>query len=93
MAARTGIWFIWGHQPCGRHTVRIQDRIRRLGWLGLWLAARLCTGLWLTAPNSAGSETLVHDRWDGRRVDEPSARVRTTAVDTTHNRSCSRGSS
>ena len=48
-----------------RHPLGVNDRFRRLGWLGLWLAARRSLGFWLTVPLSTSAATLGHDRLAG----------------------------
>jgi hypothetical protein len=52
----------------------VDDPIRRLGWLCLWLVARYCMRLWLTAPSSV--EATVHNHEFGSRAHrDPANRI------------------
>lgn len=39
----------------------VNDRVRRLGWLALWLLAKHSLSLWLTVPPSTAAATQRHD--------------------------------
>jgi hypothetical protein len=90
-----GVSVVGHHQLHVRHHVSVKDRIRRLGWLGLWWVAQHSMRLWLADPTPTGSKAIAPSRRDGHLVEEPSIWVRTVAIDTNRSacRSCSHGSS
>jgi hypothetical protein len=54
-----GIWLNGIRQPFGAHHVSIKKRLRRLGWLGMWLVAQHAMRFWVTAPNSQKHQVVL----------------------------------
>ena len=59
------------HGGCCR-SLGVRDRLRRLGWLGLWLIARQSMYCWLTPPGDASNGDAVDV---GRTAESSSTRV------------------
>ena len=42
------------------HPFSVHDRLRRLGWLGLWLLAQRSLDVWLTVPSTRAATRRCH---------------------------------
>ena len=66
VARGTRVWLIGARRSLLLQRSGVHERLRRLGWLVLWLVAKHSLGLWLAAPDPTSMKMFSANRSAGR---------------------------